>query len=164
MFAGPYAPRDWAFCDGSPLAIAGNEALYSLLGTTFGGDGRQTFALPDLRGRVPVGPGTGPGLSQRIQGQHFGSEGVSLTSEQMPSHSHAFQASSNSANGTSPNGQVFGDTGEDLMYSSDRGSSLKPMNPNTAVTAGGGQPHDNTMPSMATNYIICLYGIYPSRS
>lgn len=168
LWAGTFAPRDWAFCNGQLVQISQNPALYSLLGTYYGGDGITTFALPDLRGRVPIGFGQGPGLSNRPLGQSSGQETVTLTQTQMPSHSHTLslqlKASSSRATAENPAGN-FPARAPDNMYSN---SSDTNMNPNavsgTVGNTGGGQPHNNMQPYLALNYCIALMGLYPSRS
>lgn len=160
MFAGNFAPLGWEFCEGQLLAISGNDALFSLLGTTYGGDGRTTFALPDMRGRIPLHAGSGPGLSNRQLGAKGGVETVTLTVEQMPLHSHA-KSSGNSATRGDPGGHVIGDTGPTAIYG---------PNPNAAMDqsadkqVGGNQPHTNLMPFQCVNFIIALFGIFPSRN
>ncbi|MEX1033826.1 MAG: tail fiber protein [Cellvibrionaceae bacterium] len=165
MFAGNYAPESWALCDGSLLSIAAHDALFSLIGTTYGGDGQSNFALPDLRGRLPMGQGTGPSLTPRTMGEHFGTETVTLTERELPAHNHVFTATTTAATGANPDGNLFADTGNDTLYVPDPPSpDLKTMNAKTVANAGTSQPHDNIMPSVAMNYIICLNGIYPSRN
>jgi microcystin-dependent protein len=161
MFAGNFAPRGWALCDGQLLAIAQNDALFSLFGTVYGGDGRTTFGLPDLRGRVPVHAGTGPGLSDRRLGSKSGSESVAMVSNQLPSHTHPFQGSSDAATTPDPSGNVFARSSGDAY-----GSDLSASNMNGAAVgnSGGGQAHTNLMPSLAVNFIVALFGVYPSRN
>lgn len=166
IFAGNFAPQGWAFCDGSTLAISSYTALFSLLGTTYGGDGVTNFKLPDLRGRVPVHMGSGPGLSNYVIGQSGGTETVSLTASQLPSHTHTANCAStnNVGNQVSPVGNYWstdpgGNTG--AYNSAANGSQLAQ---GAIGPAGGGQPHDNLQPFMAVNYIIALNGVYPSRS
>ena len=161
MFAGNFAPRNWAFCDGQLLAISQNDALFSLLGTTYGGDGRTTFGLPDLQGRVPVHAGSGPGLSNRPLGSKSGSESVTLGSTQLPSHTHALQGSGDAATTPDPSGNVFARSSGDAY-----GSDFSASNMNAAAVggSGGGQAHTNLMPSLVVNVIVALFGIYPSRS
>lgn len=162
MFAGNFAPRGWALCDGQLLAISQNDALFSLLGTIYGGDGRTTFGLPDLRGRVPVHQGSGPGLIPRAIGGHFGTERETLTVNQLPSHRHP-SASTNAAVLGSPAGSLVGSTGSIGIYAS--GAPSVSMDPETDLEpAGGGQGHNNLMPFLCVNFIIALFGIYPSRS
>jgi microcystin-dependent protein len=165
MFAGNFAPAGWKFCDGSLLPINQYDALFSLIGTTYGGDGQSTFALPDLRGRLPVGQGTGPGLSPRTIGEQYGTETVTLLSQQMPSHSHTFIATAGAAAAPNPQNALFANTGGDNMYvPSPVSPQPKAMSQQTVMNAGGSQPHNNIMRSVGMNYIICLEGIYPSRN
>jgi microcystin-dependent protein len=164
MFAGTFAPRGWAFCDGQLLAVSQNDALFSLFGTIYGGDGRTTFALPDLRGRVPVHPGTGPGLTNRRIGERGGSEQTTLASSQLAAHTHAMNASTSAAsNAVGPEGSVSGATDPALLYG-DPGAGLVAMDASAVSDAGGGQPHDNMAPALAIRFIVALVGIYPSRS
>ena len=162
MFAGNFAPRGWAFCDGQLLAVAQNDALFSLYGTIYGGDGRTTFALPDLRGRLPIHAGSGPGLSPRPIGARGGAEQVTLTTNQLPPHSHTLQASPDAATDTSPAGKTFAQVaGGDLYGSIAPTASFE----NSAVgTTGGSQAHPNLMPFLCVNFICALVGIYPSRT
>jgi len=164
MFAGNFAPQGWALCDGQLLSIAQNTALFSLLGTYYGGDGQTTFALPDLRGRLPMhtGSGPGPGLSPRSLGEQGGSEAVTLISTQMPAHTHSLQV--DSANGTtaSPGGALLArDPSGTPAYGVNATGALSPQ---AIASAGGSQPHQNMPPFLAINYCISLYGVYPPRS
>lgn len=162
IFAGNFAPLGWAFCDGQLLAISQNDALFSLVGTTYGGDGRNTFALPDLRGRVPIHMGSGPGLTPRNIGSRGGSEQVTLTANQLPSHGHPIASSGASTSGTAV-GNVFGNSsGVANVFAA--GSGAATLAPEANVAVGGGQPHNNLMPTQCVNFIIALFGIYPSRS
>jgi microcystin-dependent protein len=161
MFAGNFAPRNWALCDGQFLAIAQNDALFSLLGTTYGGDGRTTFGLPDLRSRIPVHAGTGPGLSPKTLGSKAGSESVTLSSVQLSSHTHPLQGSSDPATTPDPSGSVFARSSGDA-YGSEFSASY--MNGAGVSNSGGGQSHTNLMPSLAVNFIVALFGLYPSRN
>ncbi|WIT13913.1 tail fiber protein [Paucibacter sediminis] len=162
MFAGNFAPNGWAFCNGSLLPISENEVLFQLIGTTYGGDGQQTFALPDMRGRVPMHQGTGPGLgSTRQLGELGGSETVTLTSAQMPMHTHALRAATSLASLGSPAGTVLAKTGAN---SYDTAVPTVPMAAGAIPAAGGSQPHSNMAPYCAVNYIISLFGIFPSQS
>jgi microcystin-dependent protein len=151
MFAGNFAPREWAFCDGRLMPISQYQALYSILGTTYGGDGRTDFALPDLRGRVPLHPGSGPGLTERRLGEEGGSEQVTLSEAEIPGHSHGVTAAGD------------GQTVRSLSYF---GTQTEVPQQTTGVTdpTGGGQPHDNMPPFQAVNFIIAIQGMYPSRS
>ncbi len=160
MFAGNFAPRGWAFCDGQLLAVSQNDALFSLLGTIYGGDGRTTFGLPDMRGRIPIHAGSGPGLSPRRLGAKFGSENETLTVNQLPSHTHLLTATTSASTTRDPVGnglaQGFGDVYTD---------QLDPANMNGAsiTNVGGSRSHTNLMPYLCINFIIALFGIYPSR-
>lgn len=162
MFAGNFAPRGWALCDGQLLSIPSNDALFSLFGTMYGGDGRTTFGLPDLRGRVPVHYGTGPGLTTRRIGQKGGTERVTLTSNQLPQHRHDWNASGGTANSTNPNNLVFAQAASEV-YADDMGDAPK-LNANSCAKTGGSQSHANLMPALCVNFIVALVGIYPSRS
>lgn len=169
MFAGNFVPLNWAFCDGRVLSIAENDALFSLIGTTYGGDGQTTFALPDLRGRLPVGQGVGPGMTPRTMGDQFGTETVTLTQQQIASHSHQLVVTTAAATSDSPEGNVFADTSGDTLgdkpyVPTPDNPDLKSMSAKTVTVTGGNQPHNNIMPSVGMNYIICLYGVYPSRN
>lgn len=162
MFAGNFAPRGWAFCDGQLLAVSQNDALFSLFGTIYGGDGRTTFGLPDMRGRLPVHAGTGPGLSNRRLGAKGGTENVTLTTNQLPSHSHNIKASNQPATSTTPNStsSVGKAVGYD-PYIQEPGNEL--MNSNNVSSIGGSRSHTNLMPFLCVNFIVSLFGIYPSR-
>jgi microcystin-dependent protein len=169
MFAGNFAPRGYAFCNGQLLAISSNDALFSLLGTIYGGDGRTTFGLPDLRGRAPIHYGQGAGLSARPIGQKAGSENVALTANQIPAHNHALKGSANPANSFLPADRVPakanrpGDPDVEAFVPVDP-TSLTPMsNASLQEVPGLGQPHDNVQPFQAINFIIALVGYYPSR-
>lgn len=165
MFSGNFAPSGWALCDGQLLSIAQNTALFSILGTTFGGNGQTTFALPDLRGRVPMGWGQGPGLSPRTLGEQGGSETVTLIANQMPAHTHAAMASSSQGTQFSPEGGVpavlVNQSGQpENIYST---TPTTTMAPQSIGIAGGSQPHQNMQPFLCLSFIIALQGIYPSR-
>jgi len=162
MFAGNFAPRGWAFCDGQLLAISQNDALFSLLGTIYGGDGRTTFGLPDVRGRIPLHAGTGPGLSQRRLGSKSGNENVTLTANQLPSHTHTLNASSSTANSATAAGKSLAKLPAGDLYRS--GTAEHNLSSNAIANTGGNQHHTNLMPSLCVNYIIALFGIYPSRN
>lgn len=163
MFAGNFAPRGWAFCDGQLLAVSQNDALFSLLGTIYGGDGRTTFGLPDMRGRIPIHAGSGPGLSTRRLGAKGGTEQETLTTGQLPSHSHTVQVSTAAGTQNNPSDAFVGASPNVRLW------RLSSTPPNTslatqAVTnAGGSQPHTNLMPFLCVHFIIALFGIYPSR-
>lgn len=161
-----YAPQGWALCDGQLLSIAQNSALFALLGTTYGGNGQTTFALPDFRGRVPLHPGQGPGLSPYVLGQSSGVETVTLTTNQMPAHSHTVAANSNPGEVESPSGYfpaAIADPNSGSPLNAFASSANTAMNPAMVSAAGGNQPHTNLQPSLCVNFIIALEGIFPSR-
>ena len=161
LFAGNFAPRNWAFCNGQLLSISQNTALFSILGTTYGGNGQTTFALPDLRSRVPVHAGQGPGLSSYALGQVGGEETTTLTVNQMPAHAHT---ATNPAANTDPTSNRPA-----ASLAPARGGAYGPTpaaqlaGPTVAPT-GGSQPHSNLQPHLTLNYIIALFGIFPSRN
>lgn len=159
LFGGNFAPRGWAFCSGQLLSISQNTALFSILGTTYGGNGQTTFALPDLRGRVPVHPGQGPGLANRTLGESSGNENVTLQTEQIPAHGHLFRATTTSANSRIPTGRILA-AGPNAYGN---GADTQLSN-NVVRNTGGGQPHNNMQPWLGVNYIIALEGIFPSRN
>ncbi len=159
MFAGNFAPRGWAFCDGQLLAVSQNDALFSLLGTIYGGDGRTTYGLPDLRGRIPIHAGSGPGLSPRRLGAKSGVEKVTLTTNQLPSHTHTFKASTSNGTNDSPQGTVFGSGIADVFHS----TATENMRSTMVTDTGGSRSHSNLMPFLCIHFIIALFGIYPSR-
>jgi microcystin-dependent protein len=161
MFAGNFAPRGWAFCDGQLLQVSQNDALFSLLGTIYGGDGRTTFGLPDLRGRTPLHLGSGPGLTPRQIGQKSGVENVTLTSSQLASHTHSYQASSDGGNEANPSGNVASNSPSIKMYIEDPPSVA--MATTAIANTGGSQRHNNMMPFLCVHFIISLFGVYPSR-
>ncbi len=170
MFAGTFAPVGWALCNGSILSISQNTALFSLLGTTYGGNGTSTFALPNLQGTVPIHWGSAPSGSQYVVGQTAGVENVTLLSTQMPQHTHLHNASTSTANQTSPASAI------PAVISVGTGKSAAPepgyiqgtgnttMAATAIATAGGSQPHTNMQPYLCLTFIIALQGIYPARS
>ncbi|MGJ8743485.1 phage tail protein [Polaribacter sp.] len=181
MFGGNFAPRSWAFCDGQLLAISQNTALFSILGTTYGGDGRTTFALPDLRGRAAISEGTGPGLPTYRLGQRGGQSTHTLTTLEMPVHNHTAAVSDGSVKLSTTAGTrdtpIAGDVPASASFGSGLGSTkVKSFGPNadtvdgqalsapTIGNAGGSQGHNNMPPYLAVNYIIALYGTFPSRN
>jgi len=156
-----FAPRGWALCNGQLLSIAQNTALFSLLGTYYGGDGRTTFGLPDLRGRMPIHQGQGSGLTNRTIGQPGGEETVSLSSTQMPQHTHLVAAQSGPGNSTNPtNNYPAASSARDNIYSNTANTT---MNAQMDAPSGGGQPHDNMSPYLTINFIIATEGIFPPR-
>ncbi len=162
IFAGNFAPRGWAFCDGQLLPISENSALFSLVGTTYGGDGRTTFGLPDLRGRVPMHAGNGPGLSDRRLGQKGGAETETLTVNQMPSHTHTARGSNQTANTAKPEGHTWAVDVADSTYT-DTAPDVN-MNAQAVASTGGSQAHGNVQPYRVVSYIIALQGLFPSRN
>lgn len=164
IFAGNFAPRSWAFCNGQLLPIAQNTALFSLIGTTYGGDGRTTTALPNLQGRAPMHPGRGPGLTDRRLGQTGGAETVTLSEAQMPNHNHRLMSSTSPATTFSPttNSVVSRSAGGNAFDSTHNLNNS--LNEASLSESGGNQAHNNMQPYLAINYIIALQGLYPSRS
>jgi len=162
IFAGNFAPRGWAFCNGQVLPISQNTALFSLLGTTYGGDGSSNFALPNLQDRFPMHPGTGPGLSPRDLGEQGGSAAVTLLHSEIPSHSHALRAGAAGDTGTPSAAVVPAATGGELVYCAP--SDPVPMAGETLGPAGSNVPHPNRQPYLALSFIIALQGIFPPRS
>ena len=162
IFAGNFAPLGWAFCDGSPQNIADNDALYALIGTTYGGDGQNTFNLPDLRGRLPLHMGTDRGGNGYVLGQRAGTESVTLTANQMPQHSHQFQANPAAATSPSPSNAVPAQPAAIFTYFA--GSPSAPLSAQMIGLNGNSQPHDNHQPSLGINFIIAMEGIFPSQN
>lgn len=158
MFAGNFAPRGYAFCNGQLLAISQNDALFALIGTIYGGDGQSTFALPNLQGRVPVGQGQGTGLSNHVIGEQSGTETVTLTANQMPFHGHSVACNSDLGTSTDPTNNYWAASANLRPYT-DQASNATMFSP-----AGGNQPHQNMAPFLAINFIIALEGVFPSRN
>jgi microcystin-dependent protein len=159
-----YPPVGWALCDGSLLPIQGNEALYSLIGTMYGGNGTTNFGLPDLRGRIPVGMGTGPGLTPVTQGEKAGVENVALASPELPLHSHNVAAAAAGGRGATqnPNGCVYAANASAPIWAPPPTPAVA-MNSAMVASSGGSQAHENRMPYLALNYYIALQGLYPTR-
>jgi microcystin-dependent protein len=172
LFAGNFAPKGWALCHGQLLSISQNTALFSILGTTYGGDGQTTFALPNLQGRVAIGAGNGPTPYQ--PGQVGGTENVTLTSQQMPMHTHLQNASTQPATTATPDTTVVPGVPNGLTqteesvtvngYIAANGTPMTPLAPTTIGSAGGSQPFSVLQPYLGMNYIICLEGLFPSRN
>lgn len=158
MFGGNFAPAGWAFCNGAILPIDQNDALFNLIGTTYGGDGQTTFALPDLQSRIPVHVGPGFAL-----GQSGGVESVTLTTSQIPAHSHVPQANNAAGTQVSPANGVWASTSPSLNNYSNVAPSVT-MDPAACGSSGGSQPHDNMVPFLAVNFILSLFGIFPSQT
>lgn len=165
MFAGNYAPTGWALCNGQLMSISQNTALFSLLGTTYGGDGRATFGLPNLMGSAPMQQGQGPGLSARWLGETGGEPYVTLLTSEMPAHTHLPNAVDASGDATTPDNALWASAMEGRigtnMYSD--ASPGQAMNPMTTGITGGSQPHNNMPPYLCISFIIALQGIYPQR-
>jgi microcystin-dependent protein len=166
IFTGNFAPKGWAQCDGQLMPISQNTALFSLLGTTYGGDGKSTFALPNMQGNAPMQPGQGPGLSLRDLGEVGGEDNVTLLQTEMPSHSHGVQGSTggNASNNPVGNAWAGGQKGFGNVYAPTGGNANVQMNPFAVSIAGGGLPHNNLMPFLCLNFIIALQGVFPARS
>lgn len=164
IFAFNFAPSGWAWCDGQLLPLSQNTALFSLLGTTYGGDGKSNFALPDLQGRVPMHPGQGPGLSLRDLGESSGVETVTLLEGEIPSHSHPVRVSSDVASISAAEANALAVPRRNgAMYQSNTSQNLTPTAIESLATAGGGQPHNNMQPYLTTNFCIALQGVFPPR-
>jgi microcystin-dependent protein len=161
MFSGNFAPAGWMFCEGQLVPISDYETLFNLIGTTYGGDGQSTFALPDLRGRVPIHMGQGSGLSSYTIGQNGGVEIVTLTTQQIPVHNHALLASAAAGTDAGPGGNVLAASTTVALYSAHAPS--KALNAGSVSSDGGSQPHDNFQPYLCVSFIISLFGAYPSR-
>jgi microcystin-dependent protein len=163
MFAGNFAPNGWAKCEGQLLSIAENSALFSLLGTTYGGDGQTTFALPDFRGRAPIHSGQGPGLSNYFIGQQGGTESTTLTVNNLPAHNHTINGVLEDGNSASPTGNFPAGTKLlDPEYANS--GTVTPMNASMVGNTGGSMPVNNMQPYLTITYIIALQGIYPSQN
>lgn len=162
IFPFNFAPRGWAWCDGQLLPLSQNTALFSLLGTTYGGDGKSNFALPDLQGRAPMHPGQGPGLSLHDLGETGGSETVTLLESEIPAHSHSTSVSLADGTNQSPVGEKLA-TGVGIGQYAAPGV-LTQLNPNTLTPAGGDQPHNNLMPYLTFYFCIALQGVFPPRT
>lgn len=166
IFCGNFAPTGWATCDGQLLPISQNTALFSLLGTTYGGDGKSTFGLPNLQGSAPLQPGQGPGLSVRDLGETGGAQTVTLVQSEMPAHTHPVTALAASGASTAPTNATWAEARygrvSDRIYSTS--ASDTQMSGSSTATVGGGQPHNNMQPYLGLTFIIALQGIFPARS
>ena len=164
MFAGNFNPNGWMFCDGQLLPISENEVLFNLIGTTYGGDGQETFALPNLQGRLPLHQGSGPGGQSFVLGETAGTETVTLTTQQIPIHNHSLNATDAGPvagpNGANPAVASTTQAGT-MIYGAGAGTFI---HPNTLQLAGGGQPHENMQPFLCINFIISLFGVFPTQS
>ncbi|ACA17875.1 Tail Collar domain protein [Methylobacterium sp. 4-46] len=168
LFAGNYAARGWAFCHGQLLPIAQYQALFAIIGTTYGGDGRVSFALPDLRGRVPVSAGQAPGLSNYVLGDKLGDEAVTLTQAQIPAHSHLVTVSDAQGTQVAAAGAFLANTSDannrPLKTHNPAPAQSVVLNPGTIQSTGGSQPHENRQPTLVLNYLIALQGLFPARN
>jgi len=165
MFGFGRTPNGWQACDGSLLAISQYDALFALIGTTYGGDGQVTFAVPDLRGRLPIHQGQGPGLSNYVIGQKAGTETVTLTTQQMPAHTHGLVATTALATSLTP-GPTFlpaAVSGDSFYVSDVTTATAVPMSAQSTSLSGGNQPHENCMPTLTVQYCIAVFGIFPSQ-
>jgi microcystin-dependent protein len=160
MFAGNFPPVGWMFCSGALLPISENDALFVVLGTTYGGDGESTFALPNLQSRIPIHMGNGPDGVNYVQGEAAGVESVTLTTQQIPIHNHALTASTGPANDNLPGNHLTGASASVKIYAADVPTIA--MNPASVGPQGGSQPHENCQPFLCINYIISLFGLFPS--
>ena len=160
MFAGSFAPAGWMFCDGTQLPISENDILFQLIGTTYGGDGEQTFNLPDLRGRVPIHQGTNPGTGTTYTlGELAGSESVTLTLQQIPQHNHNLLATNKIGTQVNPGGNILANSQGPQPYIQENPDNS--LNAQTLAPVGGNQPHENLQPFLGINFIISLFGIFP---
>jgi microcystin-dependent protein len=157
MFAGNFAPAGWMFCEGQLLPISENETLFNLIGTTYGGDGQSTFALPDLRGRLPIHQGNGVTLAET-----GGAEEITLTTQQIPTHSHPLLAANAIGNDPNPQSNLLAESSVVTMYQA--AAPATPMAPQSVGQVGGSQPHTNFQPYLCVDFIISLFGIFPPRS
>jgi microcystin-dependent protein len=169
IFGGNFAPAGWMLCQGQLLPISENETLFQLIGTTYGGDGQSTFQLPDLRGRAPLHMGQGSGLSSYVIGQASGTESVTLTTQQITAHNHAAQISTSPANSSSPSNTILANEAIGLANANcfsynAFGGTQSTLAPATLQNTGGNQPHENRQPLLVLNYIISLFGVFPSQN
>jgi microcystin-dependent protein len=162
MFGGNFPPNGWAFCNGQLMPISENDALFALIGTTYGGDGESTFALPDLQGRAPIHQGTGPGLGAYTIGEKAGVESVTLTTQQIPTHNHAWLASTGGGTSNTPANNISASPPTVKLYRT--GTPSDPMSATIIQPAGGSQPHENLQPYLTISFIISLFGIFPQQT
>ena len=162
MFGGNFAPAGWAMCQGQLMPISQNDTLFTLIGTTYGGDGQETFGIPNLSGRAPMHMGQGPSISQSYQiGEAAGVESVTLTTQQIPTHNHAVLVSQDLGTQTSPAGQVYAQNTQVLLYTQDTASKF--CNASMFQPVGGSQPHENMQPFLVITFILSLFGIFPHQ-
>ncbi len=163
IFPFNFAPRGWAFCDGQLLPISQNTALFSLLGTTYGGDGRSNFALPDLQGRAPMHPGQGPGLSLHDLGETGGSDTVTLVQSEMPAHAHTLSGSSQPGEDATPGSEALARSVGASLYQTTTNANIVQLGPSALSPAGGSLPHNNLQPYLTLSFCIALQGVFPPR-
>jgi len=162
MFAGSFPPVGWAFCDGQSMPISENEALFIVIGTTYGGDGQETFNLPNLQSRIPIHQGTGPDGTSYQMGEMAGTEQETLTVQQIPNHTHPYTASTTSATQSAPAGAMVGNSASvDLYFEA---PATENMSPQAITPTGGSQPHENTQPFLCISFIISLFGEFPTQT
>ena len=162
MFGGNFPPNGWMFCDGALIPISENDALFQLIGTTYGGDGQSTFALPNLQSRIPMHAGTAASGTTYVLGESGGVESVTLSTQQIPAHNHALMASTATGTQSSPAGEVLASGSTVLIYRAT--APTQPMAAQSIASTGGSQPHDNMVPFLCINFIISLFGIYPQQN
>jgi microcystin-dependent protein len=164
MFGGNFAPAGWAFCQGQLMAISENDALFTLIGTTYGGDGQETFGMPDLQGRIPIHSGTGSdGITYQL-GEKTGVETVTLTVQQTPTHTHPLLGSTSTASSTDTAGNVGARVTVAAVFPYGTDAPLQPLSPQAVAPVGGSQPHDNLQPYLCISFIISLFGVFPSQN
>ena len=163
IFPFNFAPKGWAFCDGQLLPLSQNTPLFSLLGTTYGGNGTSTFGLPDLQGRAPMHPDQGPGLTDHDLGEQGGSDTVALLESEIPAHTHSLRANSATGDSPLPGGNSLARPGQTQIYQSTTNQNLVSMSPQALPPAGNSQPHNNLQPYLTFNFNIALQGVFPQR-
>jgi microcystin-dependent protein len=163
MFGGSFAPNGWMMCDGQLLPISENETLFQLIGTTYGGDGESTFALPNLQSRIPIHMGTSDGITYQLA-EAAGTESVTLTTQQIPAHTHPLLASTDPGNTLTAAGNVLAALSPVSIYKPNLVAPNLPMNASSVTPVGGSQPHDNMQPFLCINYVISLFGLFPSQT
>jgi microcystin-dependent protein len=164
IFPFTFAPKGWAFCDGQLLPISQNTALFSLLGTNYGGNGQSTFALPNMQGKAAMQPGSGPGLSLHDLGEEGGSDTVTLLQTEIPAHTHTLRGSTASGDNPTPGGNTLARPGQTTIYQQNSSANLVQMAPEALPPAGSDQPHNNLMPYLTLHFCIALQGIFPPRT
>jgi microcystin-dependent protein len=163
IFPFNFPPTGWAFCNGQIMPISQNTALFSLLGTVYGGDGKSTFALPDMQGNAPMQQGQGQGLSERSLGEMSGVESITLLLSEIPVHTHTLMASQEPAEVLSPSGNVIGRSVDGSLYTTTQSNGVSNLSPQALAPSGGGLPHNNMQPYLTVNFCIALQGIFPQR-